>query len=116
MALFGTDWVTLMKQFLSVVMLVMFLLVGVSHAVGAENSRKKTGGLITQEDSASYMSYTQMAQQLVQEFPNADPMILEHAQGLVAGEPGKSWKNCVLQDTLQAHLDAQVRQSTLAAE
>ena len=58
------------------------------------------------------MSYKQMAQQLVSRFPDSDSLAMDHAKGLVAGEPVKSWKNCILQDTLQAHLDAEAGRSS----
>ena len=51
-------------------------------------------------DPSDELSDKQVAQILVSEFPQADPMVLDHARSLLAGEPVKLWKNCLLQKTL----------------
>ena len=51
-------------------------------------------------DASDELSDKQVAQILVSEFPQADPMVLDHARSLLAGEPVKLWKNCLLQKTL----------------
>ena len=93
----------------------MLLSLNLPALAQAEGNTKKQGGLIVQRQVATYMSYTQMAQQLVSTFPDSNSLVMDHAKGLVAGEPVKEWKNCVLQDTLQAHFDAQAQRPTYRA-
>ena len=56
------------------------------------------------------LSHQQVAQILVDDYPEADPMVLDHARRLLLGEPVKQWKNCLLQKTLD-----QARQSESSA-
>jgi hypothetical protein len=95
----------------------LILSVSLTFPVLAQGNAKKQGGVLLVNQVATYMTYKQMAQQLVQQYPDSGPLVMEHARGLLADEPVKSWKHCVLQDTLQAHLDAQTRHaSELAAQ
>lgn len=64
-------------------------------------------------DASVAQSNKQIAQILVSDFPQADPMVLEHARQLIAGEPVKQWKNCLLQKTLDLARQEKY-QSTLA--
>ena len=59
------------------------------------------GSAFAESDSALLINnHYQTARTLVDEYPNADPMVLEHARQLLAGEPVKPWKNCLLEKTL----------------
>ena len=64
-------------------------------------------------DVTDKLSDKQLAQMLVSEFPQADPMVLDHARRLIAGEPVKTWKNCLLQKTLD---EARAKQSSSLAD
>ena len=70
----------------------------------AQPVAKKQGGYVVIDQIPTYMSYRQMAQRLVKDYPNVDPMVMTHARSLVSGGPVKNWKNCLLEDTLQAEL------------
>ena len=62
--------------------------------------------LSAETNQAQVLSHQQVAQILVEDYPEADPMVLDHARRLLLGEPVKQWKNCLLQKTLD-----QARQS-----
>jgi len=60
-------------------------------------------------------TYLQIAQTLLADFPQADPLALEHAQNLLDGVPVKRWKNCVMKNTLQQE-QARLQSSASVAE
>ena len=66
--------------------------------------------------SAKDQSYRRMAQTLLDGYPDADPMVLDHARSLVAGEKVKAWKNCLLKNALQRAEQTADNQSSLLSK
>lgn len=60
--------------------------------------------------------YRQIAQTLLEGYPDADPMVLDHARQLVAGEPVKKWKNCRMKNELERAEQKASAQSALSFE
>jgi len=92
---------------LFVPLLAVTLLLQASGAVGGDEPATHPTGPMRLVEMASYL--------LAQQPSRVNPLAIEQARELVAGRPGKAWKNCLLEQAVRQSLQRHTLADSAAA-